>query len=169
MIRRPPRSTLSSSSAASDVYKRQPDRNRQQPRRRRVVRGGGCPAARLHGTTGKLAIRPAADRRPGPTGWVGPDRGRSSRRREYRLSTAEGRVGSRPCRAATSPSVAPWTCAAYAAACVGVSDAGNDARQPVDGVCSGPCWLSRPPPTDRCVGRTSPPAPCLLVPVSEEF
>src|SRR5674536_394497 len=37
MIRRPPRSTLSSSSAASDVYKR------QTQRRRRAVRGGAWP------------------------------------------------------------------------------------------------------------------------------
>src|SRR5674536_205158 len=46
MIRRPPRSTLSSSSAASDVYKRQgDDSGRRRVRRDRVP---GCPAHRRH-------------------------------------------------------------------------------------------------------------------------
>src|SRR5674536_110646 len=70
MIRRPPRSTLSSSSAASDVYKRQgAGPHRAADRGAGGVHRGGAPAA------GRAAADPA-----GP----GPDRAHGSVRRHLR-------------------------------------------------------------------------------------
>src|SRR5664280_3776114 len=74
MIRRPPRSTLSSSSAASDVYKRQ-------------GRPNGCAAAEVAGRTG-----PAAGRTGPGAGRTGPGAGRAGRV-DSGLDRAAGRVG----------------------------------------------------------------------------
>src|SRR5665648_323760 len=68
MIRRPPRSTLSSSSAASDVYKRQVGHGGVVTHPQAVV----DPAAQV---LGEVAVEVAADRGPGAVGVDGDDSG----------------------------------------------------------------------------------------------
>src|SRR5664280_3707485 len=77
MIRRPPRSTLSSSSAASDVYKRQVDHRRALGPVRRVRRVVG-PAPHRHGDD--LVRRALLGPRRGPPSRTGGDPTPSVRR-----------------------------------------------------------------------------------------
>src|SRR5665648_795704 len=64
MIRRPPRSTLSSSSAASDVYKRQPTKvtfTTTRPVSKKTIESFGYGAANISGNTVSLAVnKPSA-------------------------------------------------------------------------------------------------------------
>src|SRR5665648_656763 len=99
MIRRPPRSTLSSSSAASDVYKRQVD-GRAWPDRRALVPDGRAATGYRGrpdtcGSAGRHRALPRGRGRPGQAG--GSLDGRGALAAHHPRDPAPARV--RPCRA----------------------------------------------------------------------